>query len=476
MIWQVTKKSLIDSDPIAGISTPLGVSAIGVIRMSGYKLLSVCEKVLNRTNLEPRKAIFCKFFSDDNVVLDEILCIYFPSPNSYTGEEIVEFHFHGNEILLKEALSVLFRHGVRPAQPGEFSKRALLNGKLSLTKAEAIGQLLHSKSKFELELSRKNVFGETSKRISLLRSELLNIKAELEAEIDFSTEDLSFESLEERKERIVAVSELVEKIILASERTKSVLQRNKIVIIGPPNSGKSSLLNVILGENRSIVSDIPGTTRDFISSNLVLNDIPFEIIDTAGIRNSSDEIELEGIERSKREAKNADTILVLLDSSKEQSEILKDISFLESILSVFGNGSKKIICFNKFDISPSDFNESSLTSAFSFFEENETVDVLRVSCKSNLGISELIDSLSKISINHENFSEDYLHLEERQRYHFERISFYLKQALKIISENAPSEVIVLEINSCLDEIGMLTGHVTTEQILGRIFSRFCVGK
>ncbi|EKQ85783.1 tRNA uridine-5-carboxymethylaminomethyl(34) synthesis GTPase MnmE [Leptospira kirschneri] len=455
------------NDTIAAVSTPSGAGAIGIIRMSGPEALTISSsflfsknKFLSPSEILPRTAIQCVFQIGDRKV-DQILFFYFKAPNSYTGEELCEFHFHGNPILLREALDAIFRAGARPAKQGEFSRRAFLNEKLDLTEAEAIGRLISARSRFELELAQKNVFGEVSRFTSNLRSQLISLKAECEAEIDFSTEDLTYESLEERKTRIENIKSLCQTVISKSDSAEKLIQQFRIVLYGEPNTGKSSLMNVLLGRERSIISEIPGTTRDYISEEILLEGIPVRLVDTAGVRETTDHIEKLGIERSEKEFQSADIRLFLVDVSKKENWkefISKSRERLEG----------SILVANKIDILDSSWNRN-------LFSDIKDLIVLEISCKTKEGILKLLDTIKERTgrLGH---SEDYVLLEERQRYHFETIIKCLDKTLCLIEEGTPAEIYIQEINYALVEIGEINGRVDTEEVLGRIFSKFCVGK
>jgi tRNA modification GTPase len=459
------------SDTIAAIATPAIASAIGIIRMSGAKTLEICSGLLTKQNKKlskdyisnhPRLSIYCNFGSFKS--LDTILFTYYPSPNSYTGEDTAEFFFHGNPILLSEALKEIFQLGARPADRGEFTKRAFLNGKIELTQAEAVRRMIEARSAFELELAQKNYYGEISRLSSRLRSDLMNLKAECEAEIDFSTEDLTFESLEQRKNRIHSVQKLCKNTIESSERARTTINTQKIVIFGEPNVGKSSLLNILIGRDRAIVSEIPGTTRDFLTEDFSLNGVPLKLVDTAGIRETTDTIEKLGIERSKSELESANCKLFLIDLSKIQ----ESIDFLMSNKSILNHS---IIVGNKFDLVAPSLSKVELQKII----EETNSEYVEISCTKKIGISSLIDCIQNRFTNMKNDSE-YVFLEDRNLYLFQEILKNMHNTISLIDQAAPVEIYIKEIDSSLDAIGMINGRIDSEEILGRIFSLFCVGK
>ncbi|EOQ96515.1 tRNA modification GTPase TrmE [Leptospira wolbachii serovar Codice str. CDC] len=459
-------------DTIAALSTASGPGAIGILRVSGSAVLPIALSVLQKNGSplteefiqnQRRTAIFCDFVDTEHP-LDQIVFFYFPSPNSYTGEDLAEFHLHGNPILLKRGLQILFEKGARPAQKGEFTKRAYLNGKINLSGAEAIGRLIEARSRYELELAQKNVFGEITKLSSKIRSDLISLKAECEAEIDFSTEDLTFESLEERKNRMISLKNLCSKLIQDSERAETLILQSTVVLFGEPNTGKSSLMNLLIGKDRSIISDIPGTTRDYIAEELSLDGIPIRLVDTAGIRETSDNIEQMGIERSKREADSANVKLLLIDTSQpfdKSSFLTKHKERLHG----------SILVANKIDEKQNDWNSNQLDDLQKEFE----LEITEISCKTKVGIPHLLELL-KTKLTSQDSAEDVVLLEDRQRYHIQKIESSLSEAIHLMEDGAPAEIYIQEINSSLKEIGEVNGHVDNEEILGRIFSKFCVGK
>lgn len=460
------------TDTIAAISTPPGAGAIGIIRVSGDNSFSIATKVLRRNGSllskeevfqSPRKALYLEFFDPiHSRTIDKMIALFFLSPHSYTGEDMLELHFHGNPILLKEALTVLLEVGARPAEPGEFTKRALWNGKIHLPEAEALGRLIQARSSFELQLARKNYFGELSRLSSRLRSQLIGIKAEWEAEIDFSTEDLTFESREERLNKIQKIIELTKNLLESSKRAEQYLQKFKIVILGEPNAGKSSLMNLLLGRERAIISPIPGTTRDYITDEITLAGIPIQLVDTAGVRETLDSIEKEGIQRTLLEAKKANLKIFLIDCSGDQNWT----EFIQRNKELLDNS---FIVFNKNDKKSNEFSIDLWNKEF------PTNKKIFISCKTKEGIPELIQAIEELLSLNQN-ADDYNMLEERQKYHFQKMLESLEKAVILIQTNAPPEIVAEELNESIREVSSVMGEITTEEILGRIFSVFCVGK
>ncbi|TGK07007.1 tRNA uridine-5-carboxymethylaminomethyl(34) synthesis GTPase MnmE [Leptospira semungkisensis] len=457
------------ADTIAAISTASGAGAIGILRISGpealqiaYKHLSFYGDPLLMSSIQPRFAYTCRFI-DGEKKLDQVVFLYFAGPNSFTGENLCEIHTHGNPILLREALECLFKSGARPAKQGEFTKRAFLNSKLDLNEAEAIGRIIGARSRFELELAQKNAFGEISRLTSNLRSQLISLKAECEAEIDFSTEDLTYESFEERKNRIRKIAEICNNLLHKSSAAENLLERSRVVLYGEPNTGKSSLMNLILGRDRSIISEIPGTTRDYISEEFLLSGVPIRLIDTAGVRETGDRIEKMGIERSEKEFSQADVRVLVIDVS----QAMDWEKFAEENRSKIEGA---IVAANK-----SDIRDPSWDPQFILRKNYSGTMVVEISCKTRTGLDALVQKISEKLQGLES-SEDYVLLEERNRFHFTSITRSLENCVALMSDGAPAEIYIKEIDSALEQIGEVNGRVDTEEILGRIFSKFCVGK
>ena len=449
-------------DTIIAVSSPYGRGAIGLIRISGPLVLSALNRLckpVSGSKFLPRKSVLSEFLSSDGEFIDEGLVVYFPAPNSYTGEDVAELSFHGNPLILRHfILESLKIEGIRPAEPGEFTRRAYLNQKLDLPRAEAVTRIIDAKSDYELIAGRKMLRGELGKILSRFRSAMISLKAETEAEVDFSTEDLTFENREVRIKTIRSLIDEIDRILEKSAVASRIAGGVRIAIVGLPNAGKSSLMNAMLGWDRSIVSHIEGTTRDYLSEDMEIDGVGVKFIDTAGLRETSDEIEKEGVRRSKSEIQKSNIILHVIDSKSGKIDSIDSVrEFMQS--------AKIIHIFNKSDLAEKQGDAD-------VFEGEESIFL---SCKTGENLGLLKEIIKNIIFTNPS-SKDPMLLEERHRYHFERIKTALLRVIELWHQNAPDEIAAIEIDSALSHIGEISGKVSTEEVLGRIFSMFCIGK
>ncbi len=445
-------------EPIVAIATPFGESAIGAIRLSG---LGVWERIKDllvlRGSLKPRYAHFVKLKDMDGSVLDEGILIFYPSPKSYTGEDMVELFLHGNPLILKKALELFLSRGIRLAEPGEFTKRAFLNGKLDLLQAEAVGDLIGAKSELSLRSAQRQFQGELSSLINSLRNRLLELLAYVEADIEFSEEDIPTLS---RNQLINLLKEILRDIesLLSTVKTGEFLRRGiNLAIVGKPNVGKSSLFNALLGKERAIVTDIPGTTRDFLQETLTLKGIPVNLIDTAGIRHAQDPVEKIGVERSIQKLKSADMVLFVVDVSspleEEDLNIYSMVKDLEHI--VVANKIDKGVKEEVFRVFPEAMGVSALTG--------RGLDELKERILQRLGLH-VGDGLQVyITVRHENLLKKSSEVLKSLIYRLEREELF-------------PEILMLDLREALSYLEEILGVVSTEDILGSIFSKFCIGK
>lgn len=458
------------SQTICAIASPPGTGAIAVVRISGPQTHSVLNNIfVSRTKSEQypeaRRAYYGEI-STNGKILDDVVVLFFKSPASYTGEDAAEIYCHGSQFIQNRLLQILAENGARMAAPGEFSLRAFVNGKLDLMQAEGVDDLIRSRNPMAHALAVKQMRGDFSARLRELRQQLIDLTALLELEIDFSEEDVQFA---DRSRLLETCKALQNEVVLLSESFKAgnVLKHGiPVAIIGEPNVGKSTLLNRILNEERSIVSEIPGTTRDFIEDNFNVGNITYRFIDTAGLRNTSDLIESAGVERTLVKASEASIILLLFDAADcENDRILSGIESLKSQVADFAD-KKLIVVINKIDL---------LVNAPKHLRELLDHDLVFLSAKRNENIEELMQKLTDAVQISEN-APDIVLTNVRHYDAFLTISSLLSQAVQHIAGGLPQDLTVSFLHQALHHIGLVTGEVSNEDVLGSVFSRFCIGK
>ncbi|GIX41520.1 MAG: tRNA modification GTPase MnmE [Leptospiraceae bacterium] len=469
-----------NEETIIALSTPAGRGAIAIIRISGPNTLQIIQTIIrkpsdlsNKINsefiLQNTRKLLRAIIYHNNEVIDDGMFVFFGSPNSYTGEDMAEIYIHGNPLIAKKIINIVSSYGLaRPSLPGEFTRRAFLNEKMDLTRAESIHRIITAKSEYELNAVKKIYFGDLYKLINRIRSELILLKAQIEAEVDFSDQDIDYSEKDQIKQKVNQIISMIQDVLKKSAVATRISQGIQIALVGKTNAGKSSLLNKILGWDRSIVSDIEGTTRDYISEEIELARTLVRIVDTAGLRETKDQIEKEGIRRSKEAMEKSQIILHIIDGSIKEYPFLPEIDeFVHS-----KDSYKKIIhIINKKDCLHKDaWNEEKLKRY-----ANHEVIVKYISCKTGEGIEDLKQTIESFIKNQFQIQDPFL-LEERHHYHFNKIIESLKRVNQLFDENAPEEIIAIEIQDALNHISELTGEITTEDILGRIFSMFCIGK
>ena len=446
-------------EPIVAIATPYGEGAIGIIRLSGKNVLDIVKKFFKtKGQIKPRYAHFGKLYDEEGEELDEGILIYYKAPNSYTGEDLVELNLHGNPRILKRALEVFLKAGVRLAEPGEFTKRAFLNGKLDLTQAEAVAELISAKTELARKVALKQLQGELSRYIRPLRESLLELLAYIEADIEFDEEDIPTLTKEQVLEMVERVTKGIKELLKTAKTGKFIREGIKLAIVGRPNVGKSSLFNALLKEERAIVTDIAGTTRDYIEETLQIREIPVKLIDTAGIRETEDVVEKIGVERSKQKIEEADLILFVVDASSKITD--KDLKIYEEI-----KNKEHIIVANKIDLG--------IKADLEIFKGKS---IIKVSALKGEGLENLSEEILKkiglqldesvniyVSVRHETLLKKAKEVLEK-----------FKEEYKI-REISP-EIAMLDLREAADYLGEILGEITTEDVLGKIFSTFCIGK
>lgn len=458
-------------ETIAAISTAPGTAGIGIIRMSGKDVFSVLKKIfkpIKEESIEEIKGYTMKygkiFNPETNEIVDEVLVSYFKEPKSYTQENMCEINSHGGTIVVKKILELCLKNGAQMAEPGEFTKRAFLNGRIDLAKAEAVINLINAKSEKETKASINQLEGNLSLEIKKIKKMILSLLADIEASIDYPEYDEAEEvSNNKALTKLDEIQKELEKLNKSFETGKIIKDGIKVAIIGKPNSGKSSLLNAILKEDRAIVTDIEGTTRDTIEEFVTIDGIPFKFVDTAGIRKADNKVEEIGIEKSKKVAKESDLIIAMFDNSKKLTK--EDEEILDFI-----KDKTAIIILNKIDLKEK------------ILEQEERItksgkDVIKISLLSNCDLSGFYKELNMLfELNKINPDNEIIITEMRHKKLIEDAISHTENAKKTILDNIPIDIISINIKEIIEDLSKITGENVTEDVIKEIFSKFCLGK
>ncbi|MBL7127508.1 MAG: tRNA uridine-5-carboxymethylaminomethyl(34) synthesis GTPase MnmE [Ignavibacteria bacterium] len=454
-------------DTIAAISTPIGEGGISVLRVSGDETFKIVGNIFfkdkngeNRfdISLKSSHTIHFGYIFENDSLIDEVLVSIFKTPHSYTGEDLVEISTHGGAYIVQRILPLLLKSGARHAEPGEFTKRAFLNGKIDLSQAEAVADLIKAKTETAHLSSIKQLEGSLSEFVKSTRQDLIDITSLIELELDFAEEDLEFVKKDELKEKIQELSSKIESVLESYITGKIIREGINLVIAGKPNSGKSSLFNYLLKTNRAIVSTVPGTTRDYIEESLNIKGVLFNLIDTAGLRMSSDEIESEGVKRSFAKIDEADLVLYLIDSSE-------NIKLIDECLNYFKknfNEDKSLIVFTKIDIASKDFNKDGIKVSI---YKDESIERLKEEMIRKVVSEDITKKTGSIILTN-----------MRHKICLENVILSLNNAVNSINNSMSGEYISVDLRNALNFLGKITGEVTNEDILNNIFQKFCVGK
>ncbi|WP_113653291.1 tRNA uridine-5-carboxymethylaminomethyl(34) synthesis GTPase MnmE [Pedobacter namyangjuensis] len=450
-----------NQDTIVALSTPPGSGAIGVIRLSGPEAINLTNSVFAGKDLSKQASHTLHFglIKEDDLIIDEVVAGLYVAPRSYTKENVVEISCHGSNYIIQQILNLLIKKGARAAKPGEFTLRAFLNGAFDLSQAEAVADLIASDSKASHDVALQQMRGGFSTELAGLREQLIHFASMIELELDFAEEDVEFANRDQLKALILKINNVLHRLISSFEMGNVLKNGVPIVIAGKPNVGKSTLLNALLNEDRAIVSDIAGTTRDTIEDELNINGIIFRFIDTAGIRDTADIIEAKGVERTLERMKQAKLILYMVDALQTPDELEEQLTDLKKIEIPY------LAIVNKADLFTSEQKEG--------FAKQE---VLFLSAKENIGVDELKEALlAKVNLHAINTSETLVsnirHVEALKN---------TKQALANVLNNidnpVTSDFLAMDIKQALHYLGEITGMVTTDDLLENIFSKFCIGK
>jgi len=458
------------SDTIAAISTAIGEAGIGIVRLSGRDSIEIANrifignKVKSLDEAENRKLTYGHIVDPETgQIIDEVLIAYMKEPYTYTRENVVEIYCHGGVISVKRILEAVLSCGARLAEPGEFTKRAFLNGRLDLAQSEAVIDLIRAKTDKSLQVSLSQLEGGLSKRIRDIRNMLLEMLAHINASIDFSEDDVEDMGYEELENKARLVKDEIEKLLKTADRGKILRDGLNTVILGKPNVGKSSLLNSILRENRAIVTNIPGTTRDIIEEYVNIDGIPLKIIDTAGIRNTEDIVEKIGVDKAKEMVNKADLIIAVFDISNELSD--EDYEIIEII-----KDKQAIVLLNKSDL-PKKYDKD-------YFEKllpDKTI--IYTSILEGIGVDALEEEIKRLFYSGDiDIESDVVVTNMRHKNQLIKAKKNIEDGIEGILANVPLDCIEVDIKACWENLGEISGDTVGEDILDRIFSDFCIGK
>lgn len=451
-----------DGETISAIATAAGAAGVGIIRLSGDDAINIADKIFDRplTQAEHGKIIFGHVKNFSGVIVDEAIALVMRAPKSYTRENVVELQCHGGSVVLREVLKLTFKVGARPADRGEFTKRAFLNGRIDLTQAQAVLDVIQAKTSAALTVAQNQLAGKTSETIREIRRAILNSVAHIEATIDFPEDDLDGVILSEVDQNIAAQIEKLNTLLKNQTAGKILREGLETAIIGKPNVGKSSLLNFFAKTERAIVTDIPGTTRDSIEEFVNVNGIPLKIIDTAGIRNSGDAVEKIGIARAKDCAQRAELILALFDGSRplddEDEEIFKLLHDRDAL-----------ILLTKIDL-------PQITTADDLAKKIPAAQIVELSLKSGVGIDKLLAAVGE-RVGTIDFEMSFVR-DEREAELLRRAVNHLYEAQSTIRANIGVDFVAIDLHAALECLSELTGESVGEDVLNEIFSKFCIGK
>lgn len=457
-------------DTIAALATAHGTAAIAVVRMSGPEAVSITEEIFFSKSGKPVKlsekpshTIHFGVIREEHVLLDEVLVSLFRAPHSFTGEDSIEISCHGSIYIQQQLLSLLVRHGARLANPGEFTLRAFLNGKFDLSQAEAVADLIASQSATSHQVAMEQMRGGFSSKIKILREHLLNFASLIELELDFSEEDVEFANRDDLKKLLYTIQRLIQRLIDSFDLGNVIKHGIPVAIVGKPNAGKSTLLNSLLDEERAIVSEIPGTTRDTIEDEITIDGILFRFIDTAGLRDTTDVIESIGVSRSVETMKTSAIVIYLFDVRELTS---RELQLALDDLKAHLNGSQLLVVGNKIDKR----NIDEIKAEFPGF------DALFISAKEKTHVEELKQKLVSLFDSRAVNVTETIVTNARHVESLHHTSSAIQRTLDGLNNNVPGDLLAQDIREALHHLGLITGEITTEDLLANIFGKFCIGK
>ncbi|MBF0402123.1 MAG: tRNA uridine-5-carboxymethylaminomethyl(34) synthesis GTPase MnmE [Magnetococcales bacterium] len=466
-----TPSTTLDSELIAGLATPPGCSGVAVIRLSGPGLPHTLLPLLRHPSGQPLKPEWFKprtlhrldlFDPEANSLLDQALVVYFPAPHSFTGEAQMEIHSHGAPVVLTQLLTLLTRIGVRMAQPGEFSRRAYQNGKLDLTRAEALMALIHASNLRAAREAARQLQGSLGQTIGKIRESLLDLLVQTEAELDFADEEIELHSDGHLTQQLQEITQQLNPLVQGATVGQQWQNGLELVILGQPNVGKSSLYNHLVGKEKAIVTPIAGTTRDLNEHHLAIHGVPIVLVDTAGVRETAEVIEQEGIQRAKARAAQADGVLLLYDAQN-------GLSAIEMQWAATLGPDRLILVANKVDQCQTETMPDTTTALAGFRS-------LAISCRTGVGLAALTQAIYDHFAQQPAGEESPVILLARQREVIQRTKALVEEAKELLTQGKPKEIVAMVLRSSLATVAELAGETTHDQLLDRIFSQFCIGK
>ncbi|WP_233127400.1 tRNA uridine-5-carboxymethylaminomethyl(34) synthesis GTPase MnmE [Anaerovibrio sp. JC8] len=464
-------------DTISAIATAPGEGGIGIIRISGQHAVSIAHKIFRPFSAKsmeeyaPRSAVYGQVLDEQGRIIDEAICIVMNAPNSYTCEDVVEIQCHGGSVVMREILSLTYRHGARAAEPGEFTKRAFLNGRLDLSQAQAVMDVINAKTQASLAMAMSHLSGGFSDKIKGFRHDILEIIAHLEASIDFPEDDIEGMDFEDTRERVKLLQDKIQKMVDGSHTGIILRDGLKTAIIGKPNAGKSSIMNLLLGQERAIVTDVPGTTRDSIEEYVNIGGIPLRLIDTAGIRDTDDIVEKIGVEKAYSYANDAELVLAVFDSNEPLNH--EDEEIIQLLDKCPGN---VIVIMNKMDLS-ADVNDDIISGKLKNCPNARIRGIVPMSAKSGEGQELLEQLLSDIVYGgNTKIMESQALCDARQGEILRQAASLLGDTLNTIDMGMSEDFIVIDLRASWEKLGEITGETIEDDIVDQIFSNFCIGK
>lgn len=462
---------MIETDTIAAIATGMTNSGIGIIRISGSNAIAIADSIFRPIGKDKKLSnvkshtIHYGYISDNGNIADEVLLSVMKAPNTYTREDIVEINCHGGVTVVNKVLGIVLKHGARPAEPGEYTKRAFLNGRIDLSQAEAVIDVINAKSEYALNSSISQLRGSVSEKVKEIRDIILNNIAFIEAALD-DPEHIEMDNYGD--ELLLTVRDLekrLSRLLASSENGRVIREGIKTVILGKPNAGKSSFLNAILGEERAIVTDVEGTTRDTLEENIRIHGISLNITDTAGIRDTEDIVEKIGVDKAKSIAENADLIVFIVDTSRPFDD--NDREIIEFI-----KGKKSIVLLNKTDL------ENGMTEEdIKLIEETDALYTVKISAKKQLGIEKFEDTIKEMFFDGEvDFNDEVFITNARHKHNISEALKSIRMVADSIENQMPEDFFTIDLMNAYESLGKVIGESVEDDLVDKIFSSFCMGK